>query len=153
MSNPFPLVLEENLPFFNLTGGTCTVYEGAAPAPFPDVTPAPINNIRTDQPWGMAVTWTTSGVLNHLLAGNWILTCYMEQMGGAEFSLPGNTYTVPFVSAPHTYNHVFHYSPGTCPPGAYRVVMTAAMAGPAGYRGPVAAVGEGPLLQFYKVGT
>ena len=152
MANPFPLEFEELLHHFAVTGGQCTVYEGPAPAPFPDVTPTPISSIRTDQSWGVAVEWTTTGPLNHLMHGDWELICYLEQMGVGEFALPGNTNIVSFVPAPNPYSHVFSFGPGTVPAGAYRIVLTVTMMGHSGYRGPIAAIGEGPVIQFYQVG-
>ena len=158
MPNPFPVETEELLPFFELTGpgpggaAQCTVYEGPAPTPFPATSPAPVTSIRTDQIWGVALVWETTGALNYLMAGTWELKVYLEQMGGGEFALSGNTHSMPFVSAPNTYSYVYSFSAGTVPAGAYRVVQTMTLIGPGGFRGPVGAVGDGPIIQFYDVG-
>ena len=153
MANPFPLEFEELAPFFSVAHKQCTVYEGPAPSPFPDVTPTPITNIRLDQAWGVTFHWHTLGALNYLVAGTWQLAVYLEEMGGGEFNLPGNVTNIPFVSAPHTYTHVFGFGPGAVThEGAYRIVTTVDMAGPGGYQGPISAVGEGPIVKFYEVG-
>jgi len=153
MANPFTLQFEELAPYFEVTHGRCAVYEGPAPAPFPDVTPTPISNIRLDQAWGVTFHWHTLGALNYLVAGTWQLAVYLEEMGGGEFHLPGNVTTIPFVSAPEVYTHVFSFGPGAVTrEGAYRIVTTVDMSGPTGYQGPISAVGEGPIIKFYEVG-
>lgn len=157
MANPFTLEFEELAPLFGVTGpggnGLCAVYEGPAPSPFPDTTPTPITSIRLDQNWGVTFRWRTTGPLNFLMAGTWQLAVYLEEMGGGEFSLPGNTTVIPFVSAPTPYNHVFNFGAGVVTrEGAYRVVTTVDMSGPGGYQGPISGVGEGPIVKFYEVG-
>ncbi len=153
MANPFKLEFEELAPLFEVSHGLCAVYEGPAPAPFPDVTPTPINNIRLDQAWGVTFHWHTERALNHLMCGTWQLTVYLEEMGVGEFGLPGNQVQIPFVSEPHLYWHVFNFGPGVVPrEGAYRVVTTVDMTGPGGFQGPISAVGEGPIIRFYEVG-
>ena len=153
MANPFPLEFEELAPFFQIQHGRCTVYEGPAPSPFPQNPATPINNIRLDQAWGVTFHWHTLGALNYLVAGTWELTVYLEEMGVGEINLPGNTMTIPFVSAPHLYTHVFPFAPNVVSrEGAYRLVTTVDMRGPTGYQGPISAVGEGPLIRFYQVG-
>jgi len=153
MANPFNLEFEETAPSFSVSNAHCHVFEGAAPAPFPNTTPTPINNIRLDQSWGVTFHWHTHGFLNYIMAGTWELTVYLEEMGGGEFSLPGNKTTIPFVSAPNSYSHVFPFAPGVVSrEGAYRVVTTVDMAGPSGFQGPISAVGEGPIIKFYEVG-
>ena len=153
MANPFTLDFEELAPFFEVDHPLCYVYEGPAPAPFPDVTPTPINNIRLDQSWGVTFHWHTNGALNYLVSGSWQLAVYLEEMGGGEFNLPGNVTTIPFVSSPNTYHHVFPFGPGVVSrEGAFRIVTTVDMTGPTGYQGPISAVGEGPIIKFYEVG-
>lgn len=159
MSNPFVLDFEDMAPNFRVTGpgpdgeGACTIFEGPVTGDFPGATP-PISNIRLDQSWGVRFRWETVGPLNYLMAGNWHLTVYLEEMGGGEFNLPGNTMTVPFVSAPHLYTPPpFTFGPGVVDhEGAFRVVTTVDMSGPGSYQGPISAVGEGPILRFYEVG-
>ncbi len=153
MANPFTLEFEELAPFFQVAHPLCSVYEGPAPAPFPDVTPTPISNIRLDQAWGVTFHWHTLGALNYLVSGTWQLAVYLEEMGGGEFSLPGNVTNIPFVSSPHRYTHIFPFGAGVVNhEGAFRVVTTIDMAGPTGFQGPISAVGEGPIIKFYEVG-
>lgn len=153
MANPFPLEFEELAPFFSVSDHSCTLLEAPAPPPFPDWTPTPINNIRLDQAWAVSFNWRTHGALNYLVAGTWELAVYLEEMGGGEFSLPGNMTTIPFVSQPHAYSHTFAFAPGAVVrEGAYRLVTTVDMSGPTGFQGPISAVGEGPIVKFYEVG-
>jgi hypothetical protein len=159
--NPFILEFEELLPFFSVTGpfpvpaggdGMCLVSEGPAPSPFAHPFPAPATHIRTDQDWSVGFAWETLGGLNFLMCGKWELTVYLEEMGPGEFTLPRNTDTIPFVSAPTPYGFAFDFPAGTVPEGAYRIVTTVDMIGPTGFQGPISAVGEGPILRFYEVG-
>ena len=155
--NPFILEFEELLPFFSVTGplggdGMCLVGEGPAPSPFGGPPPPPATHIRTDQDWYVGFAWETLGGLNFLMAGTWELTVYLEQMGGGEFSLPNNTDTIPFASAPTVYGLALGFPAGDVAEGAYRVVTTVDMIGPGGFQGPISAVGEGPILRFYEVG-
>ena len=153
MANPFPLEFEEILNHFFVVQAQCTLFEGPAPAPFPDNTPDPLSNIRLDQAWGVTFEWRTLGALNFLMAGDWELTVYLERMGGGEFTLPNNSQSVAFVSAPNTYAEVIDFPAGAVvDEGAYRVVTTVNLRGPTGFQGPIAAVGEGPIANFYAVG-
>jgi hypothetical protein len=152
MSNPFDLAFEEYLPIFGVKDGACRVEEGPVPPPFDEPPTAPINTIRLDQDWAVQFKWETTGLLNYLMAGKWQLTVYLEEMGGGEFNLPGNTHELTFESKPHTYNYVFNFAAGSVPEGAYRIVTTIDMVGLSGYQGPISAVGEGPIIRFYEVG-
>ena len=150
--NPFHLDFEEILPLFSVAPSENTVFEGPAPVPFPDATPVPVTSIRIDQQWGVRFKWETQGNLNWLMAGTWELTVYLERMGGGEFNLPGGTKNIAFVSAPNTYTEDLTFPAGSVPEGAYRIVTTVTMKGPSGFRGPIGAIGDGPVIQFYKVG-
>jgi hypothetical protein len=97
--------------------------------------------------------WQTQGALNYLMSGRWELVVYLEQMGGSEFTLPNGTRYQAFVSAPNLYSHDASFPAGVVPEGAYRIVTTVTLMGPGGFRGPVAGVGDGPVVHFYKTGT
>lgn len=154
MANPFPLQFEELIPLFHVTPGSrCTVIEGPAPPDFPDLTPGPISSIRLDQNWAVTFEWQTLGELNYLMAGEWQLSVYLEQMGGGEFHLPNNTKTIAYQSSPANYVDAFSFPAGTVDrEGAFKLVTTVDMVGPTGYQGPISAVGEGPIIRFYEVG-
>jgi len=99
------------------------------------------------------VKWSTNGPLSPLLAGSWEVTVYMDRMGGAPFTLPGNVQSTALVAtSPANYTVNFAFPAGAVPAGAYRMAITITMRGPApGFvPGPVGGVGDGPLLQFYS---
>lgn len=144
MANPFSIEFEENLPGFVIPGtATATVTEVGGTAP--------IFCIKTSQAWGVNVTWQTGGPLTPFMAGDFHVTVYLEKMGSGESTdLPA--LSVPLVAVdPHTYNASLSFAAGSVPDGAYKVAVTVTMHGPApGFvPGPVAGVGDGPLLQFY----
>jgi hypothetical protein len=144
MANPFAIDFEENLPGFVIPGtATATVTEVGGTTP--------IYCIKTSQAWGVNVTWQTGGALTPFMAGDFHVTVYLEKMGSGESAdLP--SLSVPLVAVdPHTYNASLSFAAGVVPDGAYKVAVTVTMHGPApGFvPGPVAGVGDGPLLQFY----
>ncbi|KAA3612185.1 MAG: hypothetical protein DWQ05_19475 [Calditrichaeota bacterium] len=111
------------------------------------------NIIRTDQQWHCHFHWHTLGGLNYLICGKWKLSVLLEKWGGEEFTLPNNEITVDFVNAPNTYNALISVPAGLVPAGAYKPVVIVTMEGPTGVPGPIAAFGEGSMMQFYDVGT
>ncbi len=155
MANPFPIVFEESLPAFVIAStaqATITELTSPPPMPFPPVL-TPASSIRSDQPWGVRVEWQTSGSLSSLLAGDWEVTVYIDRMGGAPFTLPGNVQTTPLVALnPANYTVDFTFPAGAVPAGAYRMAITVTMRGPAPGHvpGPIGGIGDGPLLQFYS---
>ena len=153
MANPFPIILEEGLPDFVIPDTAhATVVELTSPGTFP-ASPNPIDRIRSTQAWGVRTTWQTGGPLSSFLAGEWVVTVYLERMGGGEFSLPGNVKTEALVATdPRTYVVDMAFAAGTVPAGAYKIAVTVTMRGPApGFvPGPIGGVGDGPLLQFYN---
>lgn len=136
----FVMACEEMLPWFGLTA-KCTLWEGT-----PD---NPTNIIRTTEPWGVKFEWTTTGPLNHLIAGNWKLECYLEMMGPGEAPAIGAV-SVPVVSAPNAYSRVVN-GPTPMNEGVYKLATTIKIIGPAPFNrpGPIACMGEGPMIQFY----
>lgn len=137
----FPLTFEEILPWFRASG-QCTLWE--------QVVENPTNIIRTGEQWGVTIDWTTVGPLNHIMCGTWTLACFLEKWGPGEGpALPSKT--VPFVSAPNPYKQTLTFEPITNP-GAYKLTVTLTMQGPLGVAGPIAALGEGPMIQFYDGG-
>ena len=150
-----PLALEfdyeEMVPLFNITGNA-SIFEGAPPMPT-EISPTDgLRNCRTDQSWFMHVEWRTTGFLNHLMAGKWYLRVFLEEMGIGEFKLMDNPVQVNFESEPHSYHHDIVFSAGTVPAGIYKPTLSLTMKGPLEVPGPIAAVAEGPVIQFYDVG-
>ncbi len=151
------MVHEEILPYF---GVNChfDIEELSRPAPLPSgpiPSPgwAPTAIIQTSQSWRVTFDWETVGTLNNYMSGEWELKIYLEKMGGGEYSLPGNTSIVPFVSAPHHYmNQSITIPANTVPAGVYKVVTAITMKGPSGVPGPIALFGEVPMVQFYDAG-
>jgi hypothetical protein len=141
---------EEMLPFFNITG-SAAIKEGPPPPPNWGMTDG-LRNCRTDQSWTMRVNWETGGLLNHLIAGKWYLRVFLEEMGEGEFKLMDNPVEVNFESEPHSYSQDITFSAGTVPAGIYKPTLSLTMRGPLGIAGPIAAVAEGPVIQFYDVG-
>ncbi|MEN9398239.1 MAG: hypothetical protein RLZ81_2769 [Pseudomonadota bacterium] len=151
MANPFAIEFEEGfIPFSIPATAQALVTEVPVGMPFPP-NPNPNNCIRTSQGWGVQVKWDTSGPLGNFLAGDWVVTVYLEKMGSGEFAdlLP---LSVPLVATdPHSYSVNLPFGPGSVGPGAYKIAVTVTMRGPApgNVPGPIAGVGDGPLLQFY----
>jgi hypothetical protein len=99
--------------------------------------------------------WTASGWQNHAYAGTWYLQVFLEKMGEGEFQLMDSPIAEDFVSEdPHTYHRdiPFVAQSVSVPPGLYKVTLSITMKGPLGVPLPVAAIAEGPIIQFYEVG-
>jgi hypothetical protein len=138
---------EELLPYFDLSG-TCEVFEQTPPGG------APTQIIRTDQAWGVEFKWDTSGPLNYVMCGKWILRVLLEEMGCGEFCLEEglSKAEVDFVCGPHHYEYKFNIPAGKVRPGVYKLVATITMVGPCNIPGPIAGFCEGKMLQFYDGG-
>ncbi|MCA9734010.1 MAG: hypothetical protein H6696_04465 [Deferribacteres bacterium] len=142
------LKFEETLDNFSILGNAMfTTHEVTPPG---EVSSETI--IRTDQQWHCHFRWRTLGGLNYLLSGRWKLSILLEKWGGREFNLPQNEITVSFVNAPHEYHAVISIPAHRVPAGAYKPVVLVTMEGPTGVPGPIAAFGEGAMMQFYDVG-
>jgi hypothetical protein len=134
----FPMVCQEILPWFGLTAKG-TLWERTPESP--------TNIIHTNEQWGVVVQWKTTGPLNHLISGAWKLDCYLEKMGPGEApTLPPAT--VAFVSRPNDYRAVLTFPPMA--EGVYKLATTITMKGPLGVPGPIAAMGEGPMIEFFS---
>lgn len=150
MSKRENLKFEETLPYFGIKGHV-GLYEGRDTNDFwPNR--ANCHNIQTDQFWFVGFRFQTRGELNHLMAGNFCLTVYLEQMGKGEFCLENNVKVVPFRSCPETYTEYLAFKPGDVEPGVYKVVATLTYKGPKGVPGPIAAFAELGMVQFYEEG-
>ncbi|RMG27420.1 MAG: hypothetical protein D6730_07240 [Bacteroidetes bacterium] len=148
------LTFEELLPFFQIQGGAtvCLTENLAAPGPgtgFPPATPT--NIIKTSQGWSVAFQWETLGALTNLMAGQFQLNLFLEEMGSGEYALPAafSTATVNFVSAPNVYNQVMNIPANQVPAGVYKLVVSLTFKGPLGVPGPIAAFSEVGMIQFY----
>lgn len=121
---------------------------------------APINNIRSDQDWGVEVDWYLEGwILNSAFfqfLGEWTVTLYLESMGpGVEYEF---STTVPVsVFAPvapnrRDYTATVALSAGDVVPGTYKGVVAITYAA-GGTPGPIAGHTETDpeLVQVYAV--
>lgn len=154
---PITLLFEEMMPDFQLTG-EAIIREGPLPAP-PEPDPDPTQSTRTircGQDWWVHLVWTASGWMNNAIDGNWYLQVFLEKMGIGEFQLMEEPITEPFVSEdPHTYHRDIPFvgQSVAVPPGLYKIAVSLTMKGSEGVPLPITAVAEGPILQFYEVGT
>lgn len=147
---------EEMVPNFNLTG-RAAIFEGPLPSsPIDTVDPADgTRTVRCGQDWWVLVEWTAGGWLNHIMDGTWEVQVFLEQMGIGEFDVMPSPRSVPFVSTdPHNYriDIPFVAQSLSVPPGLYKIAVALTMRGPLGVPAPIAAVAEGPVIQFYEVG-
>ncbi len=132
---------EELLPLFSLHGDASISEQ----APVHSKT----NIVRTSEGWQVQVDWHAHGPLTYLMAGTWNITVYLEQMGGGEFSLGGNSSTEPFVSAPNAYSKTMLFGAGSVPAGVYHASVVVTMVGPTNIPGPIAGYEDLGLIQFY----
>lgn len=117
----------------------------------------PLNVIRMQDPWQVNVSWHLDGFLASMLAGEWILTLYMESIGPqAEFVVPVPLH-IPFSAGvvagnPTTlqYNKVISVPANTpADEGVYKLAVVLTCKTPAGTPGPFAGFVQAPLLQFF----
>ncbi len=138
------LTFEETLPFFSIKGGaTFTTHDW--PPKGPDTT------IRTDRSWHCHFHWDTDGGLNYIMGGKWKVKVLLEKWGGGE-NYSAKEQVLTFVSAPHHYHGTITFGPNEIPAGVYKPVVVITMEGLSGVPGPIAAFGEGKMMQFYDVG-
>jgi hypothetical protein len=139
------LIPEEDISNFDLAG-TFTVWEN---------TPANTSNIiNTSQDWGVKFDWTTSGSMAGSLSGTWTVNVYLEQMGPGEGPAVAPQ-DVPYVTTtlPQNYSKIITIAKNTVPPGLYKLAVAVTMRGPLPLQipTPIAMMGDGPLIQVYKV--
>ncbi len=135
------ITFEELLPFFGLSGDASISEQVPVQVP--------TNIVRRSEGWQVKLDWQTSGPLNFIMSGTWKITVYLEQMGGGEFSLPGNTATEPFISQPNAYSKTMLFGAGSVPAGLYRASVVITIEGPGGVPGPIAGHEDLGLIQFY----
>jgi hypothetical protein len=141
----FQLKVEEDISNFDLSG-ECEVWESA---------PANATNIiNTAQDWGVKFDWKTAGIMAGSLAGTWWVTVYLEKMGPQEApDVPSQD--VPYVTTtlPQNYSKTITIAKNSVPPGLYLLTTAITMNGPLPLQipTPIAMMGNGPLIQVYKV--
>jgi hypothetical protein len=142
------LTFEEHLPHFEVTG-SCELSEGTPPGG------PPTKIIRTDQPWSIKFDWKTTGALNYVMSGTWLLRLYLEQMGGKEIELPEpiRSKAERFMSEPCPYTCSIQVPAGCVPEGVYMLVAAVTMVGPTKKPGPIAGFAEFGVVQFFEGGT
>ena len=160
---PMTFSYEETLPNFGISGDA-SIFEGPLPTPPIDTVDLTDSTrvVRTGQDWWVLLRWECTGWLNWIMAGNFYCKVYLEQMGKDEFELmpppyPADGVEVPFVAEdPHTYirDIPFPLTSIAVPAGLYKVTASLTFKGPLPRRvpAPIAAIAEGPVLQFYDVG-
>ena len=151
---PMTITFEEMMPFFRVTG-SAAIFEGPLPS-HPDTIDLTdgTRTIRTGQDWYCLLRWTASGWMNNAIDGTWHVRVFLEQMGIGEFQLMNQPRNVDFVSQdPHHYvvDIPFVFQSISVPAGLYKVAVSLTMTGPPPTRAalPIAAVAEGPVIQFY----
>jgi hypothetical protein len=145
MGQPFPLIPEEDLSNFELSG-TCTVWETA-----PEIAS---NIINTNQDWGVIFDWKTSGSMAGSLSGTWTVWVYLERMGPLEGpNVPSEDEPFVAASSAHNYSKTIKIAKNTVPVGLYKLTTAVTMRGPNPDQipTPIAMLGDGPLIQVYKV--
>jgi len=115
---------------------------------------APQSVIRTDQSWAVNVSWTNTGFVTGMIAGNYDLHLLLESIGpGTDLDLtdPGDhIIALTPGSSPVPYSKHVDVNAGVVPAGVYKLVVLLRYLEPGGTPGPMAAYVEtSPLLQFY----
>lgn len=141
-------IFEELLPHFGVRGGVL-MFEGASTDNWQSGSPT--NIIQVDQPWYIVFILRTTGLLNHLMCGQWEFKVLLEKMGKGE-DVPELIKTIDFSSRPGWYFDVLTIPPGTMEEGVYRVVVAGTFKGPKNVPGPIAGFADLGLVQFYKEG-
>jgi hypothetical protein len=114
--------------------------------------------IRTNQSWAVNVSWTTTGFVTGMIAGDWHLHLYLESIGpGPDLNIiDAADHIIPLTPGPSPVNYSVRVDvPATAvtAPAAgrlYKLVATLTYFEPGGAPGPMAAFEEGPILQFYN---
>jgi hypothetical protein len=114
--------------------------------------------IRTNQSWAVNVSWTTTGFVTGMIAGDWHLHLYLESIGpGPDLNIiDAADHIIPLTPGPSPVNYAVRVDvPATAvtAPAAgrlYKLVATLTYLEPGGAPGPMAAFEEGPILQFYN---
>jgi hypothetical protein len=120
----------------------------------------PESIIRTSQSWAVNVSWTTTGFVTGMIAGEWHLHLYLESIGpGADLDLidaTGADHVIPLTPgvSPVHYAVKIDVPAGTVAAplagSVYKLVATLTYFDATGAPGPMAAFEEGPILQFYN---
>jgi len=141
-------IFEDREEDFNVTG-TCQVFEKGAFDP--------TTLIKTNQDWFVRIRLRTEGIMNGTTAGSFLLRLHLEGLGlaASELDLPAVAVSVDLTpdSPPQDYLKDIEVKAGDVPVGAYKLVTTVNVIGPAPKKAPAAIAGycEGPILQFYAV--
>ena len=119
---------------------------------------SPVNIIHVSDPWKVHVTWNMTGDFVPPLpaTGKWHLRVYAESVGpGASAVVSSKDVTVgsvPLVGKTRSYDDNLDVPANALPPGLYRVVTVITIDDgtlPIPNPVPIAAFGEGPVMQFF----
>ncbi len=154
LTEPLKINFQEMMPDFGFEG-RASIYEGPMPASASDAHPADSTRVlRVGHDWFVRVEWTQTGWLTWALGGIWLVRVYFERMGDRQFRLMSRPVEVPYVLGPgHRYLvRVSRSADQIVPEGLYKFTASLAMKGPqpAQRTLPIAAIAEGPAVQFYE---
>ena len=134
-----------------LTGtGTVVVADPAAGAY------APATIIQRDHAWEIQVDWKINGSAAHTMAGNWLVSAFLESIGRGYEGQAGSTVVVPVSDATpaftRSYSATINVPPANTVPnfraGAYELTVLVNYEN-GGVPGEIAGVEELPIMQFY----
>ena len=152
---PIQFSAEEMVPFFQIKG-SASFHEGVyKPADDPVDPTEGVRNIQTGQDWYVLIHWDQIGRLIHCMAGTWYVQVYFEKLGAGEVNLMPSPKEVKFKNQNPGHYLVdvpFYHTSVNVKPGLYKVAVSLTFRGPAGEAVPIAAVAEGPVIQFYDGG-
>jgi hypothetical protein len=126
-----------------------------------DLTPNHV--LERDLPWSIKIDWFIKGVIAPAIGGDWLVTAYLESMGGGFEGQVGPAISVPVSFAPPT--HLRKYTATISVPAgvptqpvppqsrAYMLTVTVTHSNTGGgvtLQDKMAGFSEGPLLQFYN---
>lgn len=156
MSFPIQFSAEEMYPYFKISG-SASFHEGTYPGPTDTVDPSNgLRNIKVGQDWFVLIQWDQVGSLVHGLSGTWYVQVFFEKMGPGEVNVMPVAKPVPFTNdnpGKYVVDVPFIGDSLNVKPGLYKVAVSLTLKGPSGIPLPVAAVAEGPVIQFYEAGT
>ena len=152
---PIKFSAEELVPFFQIQGAA-SFHEGVYKPINEDVNPTEgVRNIQSGQDWYILVHWDQLGRLIHCMAGTWYVQVFFEKLGEGEVNIMPTPRKVNFINEDPGHYLVdvpFYRDSVRVEPGLYKVAVSLTFRGPKGVPVPIAAVAEGPVIQFYDAG-
>lgn len=130
--------------------GDVFLRESASTAELPEDFP-PVNVMQRDQTMFVHFRWNQTGWLTRLLSKDcaWEARAYLEQIGMGEVPNPTPVKVSFKPGSPANYHAVITLPGSSLPEGAFRLVATLTLNGPAGPT-PVAAFEDLGIIQVYE---